>query len=198
MRRQHLKVNVVSSCRRALVLGAVGACTVRLRCRARARPSARRRTSLPPTQSRRRRGRADVARNPPPAELVASFDGLGVGFEGPHGPSTGGNPSDNSLAVGPDHIMQTVNTRLAIFTKKGKKYDTTGTVLYGAVPNNTVFKGFGGTCEAQQQRRHRRPLRPARRSLADRDADLPQGACAPRSAARVEAGPARSTSARPA
>jgi len=85
----------------------------------------------------------------PPAELVASFDGLGAGFEGPQGPSTAGNPSDNSLAVGPDHIMQTVNSRLAIFSKKGKKYDKTGTVLYGAVPNNTVFKGFGGTCEAR-------------------------------------------------
>jgi hypothetical protein len=85
----------------------------------------------------------------PGAELLASFDGLGVGFDGPSGPATGGNPSDNSLAVGPDHIMQTVNSRLAIFTKKGKKYDTTGKVLYGAVPNNTVFKGFGGTCEAR-------------------------------------------------
>ena len=85
----------------------------------------------------------------PAPTLVTSFDGLGVGFEGPHGPSTGGNPSDNSLAVGPDHIMQTVNSRMAIFTKKGKKYDTTGQVLYGSVPNNTVFKDFGGTCEAR-------------------------------------------------
>jgi hypothetical protein len=85
----------------------------------------------------------------PAPELIASFDGLGVGFEGPHGPSTGTNPSDNSLAVGPDHIVQSVNTRMAIFTKKGKKDDATGRVLYGAVPNNTVFKGFGGTCEAR-------------------------------------------------
>lgn len=77
-----------------------------------------------------------------PAALVASFDGLGVGFAGPHGPSTGRNPSDNSLAVGPNHIVQIVNTRMAIFTK-------TGEVLYGAVPTNTVFKGFGGTCEAR-------------------------------------------------
>ncbi len=84
----------------------------------------------------------------PGAELIASFDGLGVGFEGPQGTATVRNPSDNSLAVGPDHIMQTVNTRLAIFTKKGRKYDTTGKVLYGPVPNNTVFKGFGGVCEA--------------------------------------------------
>ena len=66
-----------------------------------------------------------------PAVLVESFDGLGVGFEGPHGKSEGRNPSDNSLAVGPDQIVQTVNSRLAIFTKKGRKYKTTGTVLYG-------------------------------------------------------------------
>src|SRR5215510_6668459 len=84
----------------------------------------------------------------PGATLVASFDGLGVGFEGPQGTAALRNPSDNSLAVGPDHIMQTVNTRMAIFTKKGRKYDTTGKVLYGPVPTNTVFKGFGGVCEA--------------------------------------------------
>jgi hypothetical protein len=83
------------------------------------------------------------------AEIVASFDGLGVGLDGPQGVSSGRNPSDNSIAVGPDHIMQTVNTRLAIFTKKGKKFDSTGKILYGAVPNNTVFKGFGGACEAR-------------------------------------------------
>ena len=85
----------------------------------------------------------------PGAVLVNSFDGLGVGFAGPHGPSTGRNPSDNSLAVGPNHIMQTVNSRLAIFSKQGAMYDTTGEVLYGAVPNNTVFAGFTGTCEAR-------------------------------------------------
>jgi hypothetical protein len=84
----------------------------------------------------------------PGVALVASFDGLGVGFEGPQGAAALRNPSDNSLAVGPDHIMQTVNTRMAIFTKKGKRFDTTGKVLYGPVPNNTVFKGFGGACEA--------------------------------------------------
>lgn len=83
----------------------------------------------------------------PPAELVESFDGLGFGFDGPHGPSLGRNPSDNSLAVGPNHIVQTVNSRLAIFTKKGDLFGTTGETLYGAVPTNTVFHGFGGTCE---------------------------------------------------
>ena len=78
----------------------------------------------------------------PPATLVASFDGLGVGFVGPHGAATGRNPSDNSIAVGPDHIVQIVNSRLAVFTKQGK-------VLYGAVPTNILFRGFGGACETR-------------------------------------------------
>lgn len=83
----------------------------------------------------------------PGATLVASFDGLGVGFEGPHGTANLRNPSDNTLAVGPNHIFQIVNTRMAIFTKKGKQFDTTGKVLYGPVATNTIFKGFGGACE---------------------------------------------------
>ena len=55
----------------------------------------------------------------------------------------GGNPSDNSLAVGPDHIVQIVNSQMAIFTKKGKKSDATGKCLYGPVNTNRVFAGFG-------------------------------------------------------
>ncbi|HUR21478.1 MAG TPA: hypothetical protein VMZ90_11755 [Vicinamibacterales bacterium] len=85
----------------------------------------------------------------PAPEILASFDGLGAGFTGPHGTSTGGNPSDNSVAVGPNHIVQTVNSKFAIFTKKGAKFDTTGRALYGAVNTNTLFAGFGGTCEAR-------------------------------------------------
>ena len=84
----------------------------------------------------------------PPAAIVASFDGLGEGFEGPQGRATLRNPSDNSLAVGRDHIVQTVNSRMAIFTKQGKKFDATGKVLYGPVNTNNVFRGFGGQCEA--------------------------------------------------
>jgi hypothetical protein len=84
----------------------------------------------------------------PSATLVASFDGLGVGFDSPQGPGpTLRNPSDNSLAVGPDHLVQTVNSRTAIITKQGKRFQTTGKPLYGFATNN-VFKGFGGTCEA--------------------------------------------------
>ncbi|KPK77535.1 MAG: hypothetical protein AMJ79_02805, partial [Phycisphaerae bacterium SM23_30] len=80
----------------------------------------------------------------PPPEIVASFEGLGEGFEGPQGTATFRNPSDNSLAVGPDHIVQIVNSRMAIFTKKGSRFDTTGKVLYGPVPTNNVFRGFAG------------------------------------------------------
>ena len=78
-----------------------------------------------------------------------SFDGLGVGLEGPQGKYERGNPSDNSLAVGPNHIVQTVNSALAVFTRKGKQYDTTGRVLYGPVTTNTIFAGLHGPCEAR-------------------------------------------------
>jgi beta-glucosidase len=76
-------------------------------------------------------------------EIMASFDGLGEGFEGPQGTATFRNPSDNSLAVGPDHIVQIVNSKMAVFTKKGGKFDSTGRVLYGPVDTNNVFRGFG-------------------------------------------------------
>ena len=78
------------------------------------------------------------------AELLDSFDGLGFGFEGPQGQFTGGSPSDSSLAVGPDHIVQIVNSRIAIYTKKGSKYDASGRILYGPVATNNMFAGFGG------------------------------------------------------
>jgi hypothetical protein len=81
--------------------------------------------------------------NRPAAELVVSFDGLGEGFRGPQGTARFRNPSDNSLAVGPDHIVQTVNTRMAVFTKKGSRYEETGRVLYGPMPTGNVFRGFG-------------------------------------------------------
>ena len=93
-------------------------------------------------------------------EPVASFDGLGEGFTGHEFPGAGvaadANGSrgggggrggiDISLAVGPDHIFEILDGNMAVFTKKGKKYDSTGKLLYGPVPNNTVFAGFGERC----------------------------------------------------
>ena len=78
----------------------------------------------------------------PPAHLVVSFDGLGVGFEGPQGTANLRSPSDNTLAVGPTHVVQIVNARMAIFTKQGQ-------VLYGPVETRNVFRGAGGPCEAR-------------------------------------------------
>jgi hypothetical protein len=78
----------------------------------------------------------------PRATLITSFDGLGVGLQGPHGRWEGRNPSDNSLAVGRDYVFQIVNTRIAIFRRNGE-------IVYGPVPTNVLFKGFGGACEAR-------------------------------------------------
>lgn len=79
--------------------------------------------------------------------LVSSFEGLGESFVGPQGTATLRNPSDNSLAVGLNHIVQIVNSRMAIFSKKGKLFSETGKALYGPVETRNVFRGFGGPCE---------------------------------------------------
>jgi hypothetical protein len=90
---------------------------------------------------------------------VASFDGLGEGFTGREFPGaansadlTGGRGGggrggiDISLAVGPNHIFEILDGNMGVFSKKGKKYAATGKLIYGAVPNNTVFAGFGVRC----------------------------------------------------
>lgn len=83
----------------------------------------------------------------PSASLVTSFDGLGVGFTGPQGKAEARNPSDNSLAVGPNEIVQIVNSHVAIFSKKSSRYPETGNPLLGPVITNTLFTDFGGPCE---------------------------------------------------
>jgi hypothetical protein len=69
-----------------------------------------------------------------------SFDGLGEGFVSKTVPGAAGRGGiDISLAVGPNHIVEVLNGNFAVFDKKG-------TLLYGAVTNNTVFAGFGNRC----------------------------------------------------
>jgi hypothetical protein len=84
----------------------------------------------------------------PALPVLASFDGLGAGFYGPQGGTESRNPSDNSLAVGPNDIVQIVNAHFAVYTKRGERYERTGRVLYGPVPTNEIFHGFGGPCAA--------------------------------------------------
>ena len=83
-----------------------------------------------------------------PRTVVESFDGLGDGFAAPQGPNGAPprNPSDNSLAVGPDHIFQVVNSQIAIFTRQGPRFALTGKPLLGPVATNTLFTGFGDVC----------------------------------------------------
>jgi hypothetical protein len=71
----------------------------------------------------------------------ANFEGVGDGFTGPQGTYTPPVfPPDPNIAVGPHDIVEVVNTDLAVFAKDG-------TPTYGPVQTNTVFAGFGGACE---------------------------------------------------
>lgn len=91
-------------------------------------------------------GTADpVAQTAPVAAAApatsASFDGVGQGFTGPQGTWTVNvAPPDTVSAVGPNHIVEAVNSGFAIFNKSG-------TVLYGPVNTNTLWSGFGGPCQ---------------------------------------------------
>ena len=78
---------------------------------------------------------------PTPA-TVNNFDGVGQGFGGPNGTfSVTSAPPDSNGATGPNHFVETVNTDLAVFNKSGA-------AIYGPVPINTVWSGFGGACQA--------------------------------------------------
>lgn len=50
-------------------------------------------------------------------------------------------PPDIEGAVGPDHYVQMVNLSFAV-------YDKSGTLLAGPSNNNTLWSGFGGSCES--------------------------------------------------
>ena len=55
----------------------------------------------------------------PALPVMASFDGLGAGLHAGDTPRR--NPSDNSLAGGPNHVRQIVNSQLAVFSKAGTR-----------------------------------------------------------------------------
>lgn len=70
----------------------------------------------------------------------ANMPGTSTVFEGV-GNTFGGAPPDTNGDVGPDHYMQYINLSFAIWDKQGE-------LLYGPVPNNTLFQGLGGECES--------------------------------------------------
>jgi hypothetical protein len=69
---------------------------------------------------------------------AGQFEGVG---EGINGYSVCCVPPDTVGDVGPNHYVQSVNIDYAVFSKSGS-------LLYGPAPNNTVWSGFGGACEA--------------------------------------------------
>jgi hypothetical protein len=74
-------------------------------------------------------------------EMLLNFDALGQGFSGPQGTfKVESAPPDPNAAVGPNHIVEIVNSGLAVFNKSG-------TAVYGPVPTKTLWSGFGGGCQ---------------------------------------------------
>jgi hypothetical protein len=63
------------------------------------------------------------------------------GFEGVE--ASGSAPPDTNMAVGPNHIVQWVNTRFAIYNKSG--------IMLAGYPKqgNAFWQGFGGPCETR-------------------------------------------------
>jgi hypothetical protein len=75
--------------------------------------------------------------------LGSGFDGVGNGFSGPQGAFTVNSaPPDTNGAVGATQYVQIVNSGFAVFDKSTKA------VTYGPVATNTLWSGFGGPCEA--------------------------------------------------
>jgi len=70
--------------------------------------------------------------------LSQSFEGLG---QGQYGFSVTGAPPDTDGAAGDTQYVQWVNTSFAIFNK------STGALIAGPTPGATLWSGFGGGCE---------------------------------------------------
>lgn len=68
---------------------------------------------------------------------TANFDGVGNGVAGF---TVNSAPPDTNGDVGPNHYVQIVNTDFAVYNKSG-------TLLYGPVAINTLWSGFGGGCQ---------------------------------------------------
>ncbi|MGZ3807457.1 MAG: hypothetical protein ACXVCE_05175 [Bacteriovorax sp.] len=74
--------------------------------------------------------------------LVLNFEGVGLGFTGPSGTyKVNYAPSDSNSDIGPSNVVEIVNSAFAIFDKAGN-------VLLGPISTKTIWSGFGGACES--------------------------------------------------
>jgi len=97
--------------------------------------------NVPPGQSDGAVQRADAPQGATPV-LQTGVLGVGNGFSGPQGAFTvEWAPPDTVGAIGASQYVQIVNSGFAIFDKNKN-------VVYGPVPANTPWIGFGGACEA--------------------------------------------------
>jgi hypothetical protein len=78
---------------------------------------------------------------PLPIEEPFGFDGIGAS----NGYSVLLAPPDTVGAAGTTQYVQWVNTSFAVFDKE------TGKSLYGPASGNTIWRGFGGKCEAANE-----------------------------------------------
>jgi hypothetical protein len=67
-----------------------------------------------------------------------NFPGIG---QGDYGFNVQYIPTDDNIAVGATQVVQWVNTSFAVFDK------SSGTLVHGPVLGNTLWSGFGGGCE---------------------------------------------------
>ena len=76
------------------------------------------------------------------ATTGSSFLGVGFGFTGPAGTfSVNSAPPDTNGAVGATQFVEIVNQSFAVFDKSTQK------PTYGPAATNTLFTGFGGGCQ---------------------------------------------------
>ena len=88
----------------------------------------------------------DPVRQRTAASSAAFAPVIGLGFEGlgngQYGFTVTGAPPDTNGAVGTTQYVQWVNTSFAIFNK------STGTLISGPAAGNTLWSGFGGGCQS--------------------------------------------------
>lgn len=83
---------------------------------------------------------APVPPSPVSTTDLVNFAGVG---QGDHGYNVGSAPPDTNGAVGATQYVQWVNEHFAVFNK------TNGSLLLGPLAGNTLWAGFGGSCESR-------------------------------------------------